>query len=108
MLQSRFGDQGNFDVVVPSTAGGLVHFWRNNDAPGLPWNGPYPFGQPLGMCTGSSVIQSDFEAPGLPGNLEVVAVTGGGQMVHFGATPDPPSRGTSPPPSPAEFKAKPR
>jgi hypothetical protein len=83
MIQSRFGNHGNFEVVVPSTAGGLVHFWRNDDIPGFPWNGPYTFGPSLGVCTGASVIQSDFEAPGLPGNLEVVAVTGGGQMVHL-------------------------
>ena len=83
MIQSRFGNHGNFEVVVPSTAGGLVHFWRNDDIPGFPWNGPYTFGQSLGVCTGASVIQSDFEAPSLPGNLEAVAVTGGGEMVHL-------------------------
>ena len=40
MIQSRFGNHGNFEVVVPSTAGGLVHFWRNDDIPRVPLERP--------------------------------------------------------------------
>jgi hypothetical protein len=79
-IQSRFGTQGNFEVVVPSEAsGGLVHFWRNNDASGFPWSGPTLFGGSFGNIDGVSLIQSNF---GSPGNLEVIAVANG-QLYHF-------------------------
>ena len=42
LIQSHFGSMGNFEVVVPSrAAGGLVHFWRNNDDPGFPLEQAY-------------------------------------------------------------------
>ena len=37
MVQGSFGNRGNFEVVVPHAGGGLVHLWRNNDDPALPW-----------------------------------------------------------------------
>ena len=82
LIQSHFGSMGNFEVVVPSrAAGGLVHFWRNNDDPSLPWGAPTVFG--LGLQFGfPSLIQGNF---GSPGNLEVVVGTFGGsaELVHF-------------------------
>jgi hypothetical protein len=79
-IQSRFGNQGNFEVVLPERrAGGLVHYWRNNDEPTFPWSGPSPFGTGLGEVDGVSLIESNY---GSPGNLEIVAVAGG-QLVHF-------------------------
>ncbi len=73
LIQSRFGTKGNFEMVVPSASGGLVHYWRNNDAANLPWSAPTPFGQSLGTVDAVTMIESNF---GSPGNLEVVARTG--------------------------------
>jgi hypothetical protein len=69
LIQSRFGTQGNFELVVPSAVGGLVHFWRNNDDQALPWSGPIFFGGALGMVDAVTMIESNF---GSPGNLELV------------------------------------
>lgn len=77
LIQSSFGTQGNFEVVVARASGGLSHYWRNNDAPGFPWSGPTNFGS--GSVRGVSLIQSNFG----PGNLEVVAVTPTGQLIHY-------------------------
>lgn len=70
MIQSNFGGRGNFELVVPLTAGGFAHYWRNNDAPGLPWAGPTVVGQPQGNVDALCLLQSAF---GDPGNLEVIA-----------------------------------
>ena len=70
LIQSRFGTQGNFELVVPQANGGLAFYWRNNDDPALPWNGPFPFGQNAGQVDAVSLIQSNFDSPG---NLEVIA-----------------------------------
>jgi hypothetical protein len=74
LIQSRFGTKGNFEMVVPSATGGLQHFYRNNDAAGLPWNGPFEFGASLGHVDAVSMIESNY---GSPGNLEVIARVGG-------------------------------
>jgi len=73
LIQSRFGAQGNFELVVPAAGGGLVHYWRNNDDPALPWSGPTYFGGSLGAVDGLTMIESNF---GSPGNLEVVCRQG--------------------------------
>jgi hypothetical protein len=57
----------------------LVHYWRNNDDPSLPWSGPARFGGGLVVDGGVSLIESNY---GSPGNLEVV-VSAGGQLYHF-------------------------
>ena len=72
MVQSRFGTQANFELVVPTTGGGLAHFWRNNDDPAMPWYGPYPFGAGSNYSE-VTLTQSNFADPG---NLEVVAESG--------------------------------
>jgi hypothetical protein len=33
LVQSSHGTKGNFEVVAPLAAGGLAHWWRNNDTP---------------------------------------------------------------------------
>jgi hypothetical protein len=71
MIQSTYGVQGNFELVAPMADGGLAHFWRNNDAPGLPWSGPTRFGR--GSISAVSLFQGNF---GAPGNLELVAREG--------------------------------
>src|SRR5262249_49782215 len=70
LIQSRFGNRGNFELVVPMLNGGLAHFDLNNDHPSFPWFGPNVFGEGLGAFATVSLIQSHF---GSPGNLEVVA-----------------------------------
>ena len=67
--------QGNFKVLVPGASGGLLHFWRHNDAPGMAENSGGSFGTSLGVVVGASLIQSNF---GSPGNLEVVDRAGSG------------------------------
>ncbi|HXO43486.1 MAG TPA: hypothetical protein VN999_18695, partial [Thermoanaerobaculia bacterium] len=79
LIQSRFGNRGNVELVVPLAAGGLAHFWRDNDDPQLPWHGPYPFGRAAGVVDAVAMIESNF---GNPGNLEVVARVGN-QLVFF-------------------------
>jgi hypothetical protein len=79
-IQSKFGTKGNFETVVPGrSVPGLVHYWRNNDIPSLPWSGPTRFASAIGDVDGVSLIQSNF---GSPGNLEVVIVANG-QLLHF-------------------------
>ena len=80
LLQSRFGTQGNFELVAPaSQGGGLLFWWRNNDDPALPWAGPFPFAQHAGTIDAITMIQSNF---GSPGNLELIA-RAGDQLVFF-------------------------
>jgi len=79
LIQSKFGKQGNFELVVPAANGGLLHFWRNNDAAGSPWSTPTAFGQSVGVVTGATLIESNY---GNPGNLEVTC-DAGGQMQYF-------------------------
>lgn len=82
-IQSRAGESGNFEVVIPWPDGGLAHFWRENDAVGAPWHGPAIFGS--GRYFGASVADSDFAAfqSSSIKNLEVIAVTEGGQVEHW-------------------------
>jgi hypothetical protein len=72
LIESVFGTgPRNFEVVVPSAGRGLIHYWRNNAAPGTPWSGPRPFATDLGRVDAVTMIQSSFE-----GHLEVVARVG--------------------------------
>ena len=84
MIQGTFGGRGNFELVVPSAGGGLVHWWRNNDFGG--WNGPTPFGASAGAVAAVCMIQSNF---GDPGNLEVVARIGN-RLALFWRQSEPP------------------
>ncbi len=95
-LQGSFGRQGNFEMVVPMGKK-LLHFFRDNDAVGLPWHGPvtvhdFMFGSGGGGTVGGipveptavSLLESNFNQPG---NLELVAVVtptiGDNRLVHF-------------------------
>jgi hypothetical protein len=40
LIQGRSGAQGRFELVSPSADGGLMHYWRNDDDPQMPWLGP--------------------------------------------------------------------
>jgi hypothetical protein len=82
LIQSGFGNRGNFEVVVPHSTGGLAHFWRDNDAAGLPWHGPTAFGSG-DVYDAVALIQSNFSSSGGgPGNLEVIAHTAG-RLDHY-------------------------
>jgi hypothetical protein len=83
LIQSNFGTQGNFEVVVPNMAGGFGHFWRDNDAKGV-WHGPDH--HPGALISGTSLIQSTF---GTTGNLELV-VCEGKNLVHYWCMGGPP------------------
>jgi hypothetical protein len=78
LIQSRFGQVGNFELVVPNANGGLIHLWRNNDAQGWPWSAPILFG--TGTGSDCNLIQSNF---GDPANLEVVAAIGGALDLYW-------------------------
>ncbi len=78
LIQSRFGQTGNFELAYPLVAGGIGIKWRNNDVPARPWSATTSFGQTLGRVDSLSMIQSNF---GTPGNLEVVARVG--SAVHL-------------------------
>ncbi|MCJ7445963.1 MAG: hypothetical protein MUO26_15825 [Methanotrichaceae archaeon] len=81
MIQSSYGNKGNFELVVPLTIGGIGYYWRDNDQDELPWYRPIEFGTEAGLLDGVSLIQSDF---GELGNLELVAVDNGGHnLLHF-------------------------
>ena len=76
LIQGRFAaDQGhgNFELLVPLAAAGLAGLFRENNAPGVPWETSAIFGQSAGRIDAVSMIQSNF---GNPGNLEVVARVG--------------------------------
>ncbi|HEU5228129.1 MAG TPA: hypothetical protein VFU49_09995 [Ktedonobacteraceae bacterium] len=78
LLQSRFGHKGNFELVSPLASGGMVHFFRDNDAPGFPWHCSTTFG--TGYIDAISMIESNF---GTPGNLEVVARIGSQLFAYY-------------------------
>ncbi len=76
LIQSSFGTQGNFEVLVPSASGGLQHFWRDNDN-GMTWEGPETFFTGLSFSA-VSLIQSNYA-----GHLEGVAVSNGTLYYFF-------------------------
>jgi hypothetical protein len=83
-IQSRYGTNGNFELVTANIEGGLTGNWCNNDDPMAPhWTSQFvlapSFGNP-GERPGDSdvvaLIQSNYGTPGV-GNLEVIARRGG-------------------------------
>jgi len=75
LIQSDFGNVGNFELVVP-LLGKIAHYWRDNDDPALPWHGPGTVGleTPQSYST-AALIQSNFHYRGGDhGDLEVVMV----------------------------------
>jgi hypothetical protein len=67
LIQSDFGaSHGNFEAVVRE-ANFIRHYWRENNATGVPWHRGCNFG--YGVVSAPSLIQSSFK-----GNFEVVAI----------------------------------
>jgi hypothetical protein len=79
LIQSRFGTQGNFELLVPAATAGLFFAWRNNDDVTLPWSPAFRFAESVGAVDAVTMIQSNF---GSPGNLEVIARVGE-QLLFF-------------------------
>jgi hypothetical protein len=72
-IQSTTGVQGNFEMVVPE-GGRLVRYWRDNNAPGLPWHqGEYLLNEPPFSASGSTAVLGAGLLQSRQGNLEVVA-----------------------------------
>ncbi|MBI3679438.1 MAG: serine/threonine protein kinase [Acidobacteria bacterium] len=83
LIQSRFGKQGDFELVVPLATGGLAHYRCDNDNPARPWSKPTIFGGTLGPVDAVALIQSNVSGTkGGPGNFEVIARVGS-RLVHF-------------------------
>ncbi len=99
MIQSEYGpDRGNFELLVPQ-GDRIVHYWRNNSAPGLPWaiSGELPIpsvapgggGLPKASLklepVSASFFQSNFRSRNGLGNFEAIvlfqSVFGGDQLV---------------------------
>jgi hypothetical protein len=76
LIQSSFGNVGNFEVVVRE-GNKLRHYWRNNDASGYPWQTGPLFGDNVNSAP--ALIQSSF---GNVGNFEVV-VREGNKLRHY-------------------------
>jgi hypothetical protein len=76
MIQSRLGQKGNFEVVVREGTK-LRHYYRDNDAPGTPWQQGNMFGD--NVTSAPALIQSNY---GTKGNLEVI-VREGTKLRHY-------------------------
>ncbi len=79
-IQSNYGQNGNFEVVVANVNGGLSGTWCNNDDPAAPrWMGSFTIVERFGDAGDHpgdgdvvGLIQSNFGTPGF-GNFEVIA-----------------------------------
>jgi PLAT/LH2 domain len=92
LVQSRFGTNGNFELVVPVPAGGVAHSFRNNDLPGKPWIRAPSFAADVGAVDATALIASNF---GDPGALVALLRTGDRLLISTSA-----SGGTWPEPMP--------
>jgi hypothetical protein len=84
LIQSTFGNIGNFEVVVRE-GNRLRHYWRDNDSPSHPWQTGPLFGDNINSSP--ALIQSTF---GNIGNFEVV-VREGNRLRHYWRDNDSPS-----------------
>jgi hypothetical protein len=80
LVQSRYGNRGNFELVFPAAAGGLMHMWRNNDAAGFPWSAARQIMPSLGQVDAVSLVQGSLGGP--PGVLEAV-IRVGTRLAHI-------------------------
>jgi hypothetical protein len=77
LIQSNWGNQGNFELLVPQ--GTVIrHYYRDNDDPALPWHFAREFGYPappneLGPTPRAvTFIQSNFLGDRVHGNFEAI------------------------------------
>jgi len=84
LIQSTFrgtpNSPGNFEALVLEGSN-LVHYWRDNSAPGLPWHRTVTVSS---AATGAAcLIQSTFRGtPNSPGNFEALVLEGS-NLVHY-------------------------
>ena len=76
LIQSTFGNRGNFELIVRLPDSGMAHYYRDNDDPTLGWRGPSSFAISAGVVDAVTLIQSSFN------NLEIVARIGD-RLAHF-------------------------
>jgi hypothetical protein len=87
-MPGTFGTMGNYELVTPLSTGGMAHYYRDNDNPSVPWTQTAVFGTQLGLVDAVCLIQSNFStaatqslgtypSAAAPGNLAVVALSGG-------------------------------
>ena len=77
-IQGNYGAPGNFEVVVRTSGGQLVHWWRDNGG-ATGWHESVRFGSNIAQ-SGPALVQSHY---GTMGNFELVAVRNDGQMQHW-------------------------
>jgi len=83
LIQGRFLNPGNFELVAPLQSSGLAHYSRVNSDAALPWAGPAVFATELGQVDAVTMIQSTFTAGAHIGNLEVVALWQGSLIAYW-------------------------
>lgn len=85
LIQSTFGQHGNYELVVPHGQK-LVHYWRGNDDPSFAWHHGHELSfksqamsealnQQLRLghfVNGVALIQSTFAGDGIHGNFDMV------------------------------------
>jgi hypothetical protein len=72
LIQSTWGNQGNFELLVPH-GNTIKHYFRNNDDPTLQWHFLREFGYSDGRTPRSvTFIQSNFKGDGSHGNFEAI------------------------------------
>lgn len=72
----------NLELVVPQ-GDQLFHWWRDGNAPGLPWIRSAPVTAPGRKASGPGcLIQSNFGSDDVHGNFEVLACEGG-RIFHY-------------------------
>lgn len=79
LIQSSYGYNGHFELVVPRQAGGVAHYRRDNDRATRPWTGPDVFALELGQVDAAVLLQSSL---GEHRNLEVI-VRVGDYLAHY-------------------------
>jgi hypothetical protein len=83
LIQGRFEQRGNFEMVVPLADGGIAHYSRANNLAGVPWFGPNVFATELGVVDAVTMIQSYWTVGPAIGLLEVIARVGGNLFYYF-------------------------
>jgi hypothetical protein len=81
LIQSSLSKRGNFELIIPLKEGGIVHYWRDNDAARPQWQGGTFFAKRLGQVEAVALLQSNIGQP-QPGHLEVIARVKE-DLIHF-------------------------
>src|SRR5207344_2443104 len=81
LVQSRYGVNGNLELVAVNTAGQMQHFWRDDDH-GFVWHAGVVFGSGVGSTP--VMIEGQFGASNEDrvGNFEL-CVQVGGHVQHW-------------------------